>query len=159
MRVGRRQGESLCTKSISRTFARQVLLACGLLMLVAASRPAKSADVVTKVLPAPSYSWTGLYVGGNFGYGAGGFGPGTNPILGQAVLLPPTLTGFVGGFQAGYNFHFSNNVVLGVEADLSVTKFLSIDPQQEVRLLTQRSIISERRGLASVTHSVVFSPI
>jgi high affinity Mn2+ porin len=118
-RVGRRQDGSLCVTSISRAIARKALLACVILLLTTASGPARSADVSTKALPTTSYNWTGLYVGGNFGYGMGSFGPGTNPILGQAVLLPPTLTGFVGGFQVGYNFHFSNNAVLGVEADLS----------------------------------------
>jgi high affinity Mn2+ porin len=68
-----------------------------------------------KAAPASSHDdWSGFYVGGHFGYGGGGFGSGTNPALGQGVIFPPTITGLVGGFQAGYNWQLRNNVVLGI---------------------------------------------
>jgi len=65
--------------------------------------------------------WTGFYVGGHVGYGVGGLGPGTHAVLDQGVFLPSTLTGLLGGYQAGYNFRFSNQVVLGLESDVSFT--------------------------------------
>jgi len=65
------------------------------------------------------YDWTGFYVGGHFGYGDASLGPGTNPIPLQGVFLPPSPTGLIGGFQAGYNRQLSNHLVLGVEADAS----------------------------------------
>jgi high affinity Mn2+ porin len=65
------------------------------------------------------YDWTGFYVGGHFGYGDASLGPGTNPIPLQGVFLPPSPTGLIDGFQAGYNRQLSNHLVLGVEADAS----------------------------------------
>lgn len=80
----------------------------------------ESVRLPIKAPPSRRLDWTGWYVGGHFGYGTGTYGAGTNPAINQAVLLPPSLTGFIGGFQAGYNVHLSNNVVLGLEADLTV---------------------------------------
>lgn len=79
------------------------------------STPAKSAE------PAAADPWKGLYVGGHFGYGGGGLGQGTHPVLAQAVFLPSTITGLLGGYQAGYNFQLPNKVVLGVETDVAFT--------------------------------------
>src|ERR1700732_3943513 len=70
---------------------------------------------------AAIYDWTGFYGGGQVGYGGGSFGPGTNPIPEQAVFFPHSVTGMLGGFQAGYNLQLPNRVVLGVEADVSFT--------------------------------------
>ena len=120
-RVGRRQDGLLCATSISRAISRKVLLGCGIGLLIIAGGRARSADILTKVPPPTSYSWTGFYLGGHFGYGVGSFGPGANPISDQAEFLPSTLTGFIGGFQGGYNFQLANSVVLGLEADLSFT--------------------------------------
>ena len=59
-------------------------------------------------LPAPI--WTGLYVGAHLG---GGWGE-----LSQTSALD--ISGVAGGGQIGYNYQF-NQVVLGVEADASIT--------------------------------------
>src|SRR5712664_2464980 len=67
------------------------------------------------------YDWTGFYLGGHVGYGGGGFGPGTNPLPEQGVFFPHSVTGLIGGYQAGYIRRFSNHVVLGIEADASFT--------------------------------------
>lgn len=73
--------------------------------------------------PAPdyagTYAWTGPYFGGHFGYGSGSFGPGTNPFAGEAGFLPASATGFIGGFQLGYNYQVTNRFVVGLEADIS----------------------------------------
>lgn len=91
---------------------------------ICAVTPAWSADESlrppVKALPIKRLDWTGWYVGGHFGYGMGTYGAMANPALNQAVLFPPSLTGFVGGFQAGYNVHLSNDIVLGLEADVTV---------------------------------------
>ena len=90
------------------------------------------------VAPPAAFSWTGLYVGGNAGYGfdrtGGNLGPtalsvpaaavGTfavRPVAGSS-FLPQTLgrrDGFVGGGQIGYNYQFgvSSGLVVGAEAD------------------------------------------
>src|ERR1700688_1746270 len=67
------------------------------------------------------YDWTGFYLGGHVGYGGGSFGPGTNALPEQGVFFPHSVTGLIGGYQAGYIRQFSNHVVLGIEADASFT--------------------------------------
>lgn len=67
------------------------------------------------------YDWTGFYAGGHFGYGDASFGPGTNSLPLQGVVLPPSATGFSGGYQLGYNRQLANRVVLGIEADATFT--------------------------------------
>lgn len=56
------------------------------------------------------FNWTGFYLGvhGGYGWGTSG-GSGTNP------------DGFVGGVQAGYNYQFSPNGVVGFETDISAS--------------------------------------
>src|SRR5262249_47193520 len=75
-----------------------------------AAIPARGADIqplrmATKAPPpwGGAYDWTGPYVGFHFGYGGGSFGDSTNPIPLQGVFFPPTITGLIGGYQAGYN--------------------------------------------------------
>ncbi|MDB5619718.1 carbohydrate porin [Tardiphaga sp.] len=81
---------------------------------------AVAADLRLKAPRAqPAYDWSGFYLGGHFGYGGGTFGPGTNALPAQGVVLPPTPTGLIGGYQIGYNWQLANRLVLGVEADAS----------------------------------------
>jgi high affinity Mn2+ porin len=84
-----------------------------------------SAQAADMALKAPAYQavydWTGFYLGGHVGYGDGSLGPGTHPLPEQGVFFPPTITGGVGGYQAGYNRQLSNRVVLGIEADATFT--------------------------------------
>jgi high affinity Mn2+ porin len=77
-------------------------------------------ELLVKTPVRAIYDWTGFYVGGHFGYGTGAFGPNTNPILNQAVMFPSSITGLIGGYQAGYNVQLSERVVLGMEADISL---------------------------------------
>jgi outer membrane immunogenic protein len=75
--------------------------------------------------PAPTvlaYSWTGLYVGGNFGYSVGRNRVGENavnpfaiPTFAQSFTLSPA--GWLGGIEVGYNWQTTPNWVVGVEAD------------------------------------------
>ncbi len=39
----------------------------------------------------------------------------------QGIFLPHSITGLIGGYQAGYNLQLANKWVLGVEADISFT--------------------------------------
>ena len=82
--------------------------------------PAATADMALKALVSKTvYDWTGFYLGGHVGYGTGSFGPGTNPLPLQGVFVPHSVTGLIGGYQAGYVRQLSNRVVLGLEADVS----------------------------------------
>ena len=68
---------------------------------------------VAPVVAPPVSNWDGPYIGANIGYSWGTAdhtsGPGTNDI---------TLSGFEVGAQLGYNFHVSDNIVLGIEGSL-----------------------------------------
>src|SRR5690606_15862183 len=71
-------------------------------------------------IPAQTYNWTGFYVGLSGGAATGDmdlfnpFGPGSFPI---------SASGFIGGVQAGYNWQFQNNFVLGAVADISASNY------------------------------------
>ncbi len=78
---------------------------------------------------APGSDWTGLYLGGHLGYGlartkgvttAGDGTPGAIPATESADLSFRDLTR---GLQGGFNYQFSNRVVIGIEGDYSWTKF------------------------------------
>ena len=98
---------------MKRLFASVALGALSFDAALAADMPLKAPRVATY------FDWSGLYVGGHVGYGTGGFGPGTNPLPLQGVFFPHSITGLIGGYQAGYNLQLPNNFVLGVEADMS----------------------------------------
>lgn len=85
------------------------------------ARAADTAIPVKAPRTVPVFDWSGLYVGGHAGYGGGSFGPATNPLPQQGVFFPHSITGLIGGFQAGYNVQLQNNWLLGVEADISFT--------------------------------------
>lgn len=82
----------------------------------AADLPPRAAPPMkAPVYAAPPFSWTGFYLGGNFGYGWGEgsgtmtFGGATGPIRGSG-------DGVLGGVQAGYNWQMGAMVV-GIETD------------------------------------------
>jgi len=96
----------------------------GLVLGMATADSAKAADATMPLKAAhasPVYDWSGFYLGGHAGYGGGSFGPGTNPLPQQGVFFPHSITGLIGGAQAGYNLQLANRWVLGVEADISFT--------------------------------------
>lgn len=95
-------------------------LALGL-TLADAARAADAAQPLKAPRVMPVFDWSGFYVGGHAGYGSGSFGPGTNPLPQQGIFFPHSITGLIGGAQAGYNHQFQNKWVVGVEADLSFT--------------------------------------
>ena len=81
---------------------------------------ALGADMAPKE-PSSAYDWTGLYFGGQVGYGGGNLGPAARALPLQGGLLPHSATGLIGGFQVGYNHQLSDHLVLGVEGDASFT--------------------------------------
>jgi outer membrane immunogenic protein len=92
--------------------------------------PALAADMPVKAPPPPPpapvfYSWTGFYVGGNFG---GGWEH--SDWTGSTIVTPLGLTGtqifafsqnasgVLGGGQVGLNYQLPSNFVVSIEADI-----------------------------------------
>jgi outer membrane immunogenic protein len=88
--------------------------------------------------PPPAFNWSGFYIGGNVGFGAGkadtdfnaapvtvntdlGAPPGAVTVPGFVGSEPTHLSGIIGGGQIGYNWQFSPNWVVGVEADIQAS--------------------------------------
>lgn len=65
---------------------------------------------------AAGYDWSGAYLGGQMGY-ASGTSRYSSDIDEQLKFSPD---GFLGGIYGGYNHQFSNNMVLGLDADFSL---------------------------------------
>ena len=65
-----------------------------------------------------AFNWTGGYVGASVGYG---WGDSTLDFDVINYIVPYDPDGFMGGVHAGYNHQFSNDVVLGVEADFQLS--------------------------------------
>jgi len=106
-----------------KSFVRGAI-AVALLGSVAA--PAMAADLPSRkeapsyIAPAPAFSWTGFYVGAEFG---GQWGKDTGSLVNNFTANNPASTGgystsgVVGGGLAGYNYQI-NQFVLGVEGDI-----------------------------------------
>ena len=103
-------------------------------MLLLCSGAALAADlplaVKAPVTYAP-YSWTGLYIGAQAGYGW----VDTDSNVVQTVPPSPYILrssgspdGAFGGGFIGYNYQLSNNVVVGIEADINGGNLKSSDP-------------------------------
>lgn len=110
------------SSSISKNLLKESRPAFGL-----KRTPAKSADTAKAdpLPPSSSYSWTGAYVGGHYGYTWGQGDTRFNPLPDAATfinLAPTTLKpdpkGHSGGVQGGYNWQ-SGYLVVGGEADFA----------------------------------------
>lgn len=120
---------------------------------VVAASGANAADLVQQdyapaaaPILAPSFSWSGAYIGGQVGYGFGKSKFKENPdptdpdTLGSGSLKP---NGFLGGVYAGYNFDIGNNVILGADGDFNYGNLKKshseFDPDLEGKFLLNRS--------------------
>jgi outer membrane immunogenic protein len=119
---------------------------CGAIAVVATGA-AKAADLPSYapppvyVPPAPIFTWTGLYVGAQVGYGWGEessniLNPGglQGGVVAPAAFIPYNLNpqGVIGGGHLGYNLQI-NQWVVGVEIDingtsLSQTQLIGVPP-------------------------------
>jgi outer membrane immunogenic protein len=101
------------------------LLAAPLLAAIPGAALAADLYVPPAAPPAPvpvATNWDGPYIGANIGYGWGSANvTSTDPAV-PAGLTPYDSSanpdGFMIGAQAGYNFHASDNLVLGIEGAL-----------------------------------------
>jgi len=93
-------------------------LLLGTAMVLAMGAGASAADLPPGPAPVPVYSrpawsWTGCYVGGNVGYGWQ-----NNHAFDDVFFTDTgtdTGTGFVGGGQAGCDYQFASNWVVGIQ--------------------------------------------
>jgi outer membrane immunogenic protein len=97
---------------------KALLLASTVALVVATG--AKAADAVIEqepapVVVAPTFTWTGAYIGGQIGYGWGKSNF-DGDVFSYGNVKPD---GFLGGVYAGYNFDLGNNVVLGIDGDVT----------------------------------------
>lgn len=89
---------------------RQLLFAASVFALSTGSATAQDA----------AYDWSGFYIGVQAGYDWGKSDVAyASPILTGVSAHDPR--GGLAGAYAGYNHHFSNNLVLGVDADIAWT--------------------------------------
>ncbi len=100
---------------------------------------------LTRPVPV-AYSWTGWYAGGHFGYGGGSFGPGTNPAPLSGDFIQSSVTGFIGGYQAGYNFQTANNAVIGFETDVTFGSPRKFTPTPESNFETTFNFLGTTRA-------------
>ncbi len=91
-----------------------------------------------KAMPMAVYNWTGFYVGGHVG--GGWIDENASVLSTTGLLLNPLGTvisanrsGFLGGFQGGYNIQVSN-WVFGIGADASWTN-VSVSPVTAATLI------------------------
>lgn len=73
-------------------------------------------------------NWTGFYAGGNIGYGWAD-NKQTNNKDGYHKIKPK---GVIGGIQAGYNYQFDNNFVIGAEAQFSIANIKKSENDSKV---------------------------
>lgn len=109
-----------CLPTLSETkIMKKFLLAT--VALAAFAAPALGADLGARpyynnkapAYVAPIYNWTGFYIGGHIG---GAFA-GSNNFNG--LVLSDYSARFLGGLQAGADYQFAPNWVLGVEGQYS----------------------------------------
>ncbi len=96
----------------------KALLLASTVALLAASGAKAADDIVDEpapVIAAPTFTWNGAYIGGQIGYGWGKSGFSGDIATFDSVKPD----GFLGGLYAGYNFDLGNNVVLGVDGDIT----------------------------------------
>lgn len=96
-------------------------LGASLIALAGSAGLASAADISNTYEPpaaptysaAPAWSWTGPYAGLQGGYAWGSATVNAAPSV--------SMDGLTGGVYGGYNFQTGNNLVLGVEGDVSGT--------------------------------------
>jgi outer membrane immunogenic protein len=113
---------------------RRVLLAS--VGAIALASSAFAADLPSRapppvyVPPAPIFTWTGIYVGGQIGYAWGKSNTNLGDAYGDYVSFSTNNSGVIGGAHVGYNLQLSQFVV-GLEGDVdgsSLSKTVSSSP-------------------------------
>jgi outer membrane immunogenic protein len=96
-----------------RKLSISILSALALMTAGAASAADLPVKARAPMTVAPQFSWTGIYVGLNAGYGWGD----TSGTLFSTAPGQVNISGALAGGQIGGNYQFANNFVVGIEAD------------------------------------------
>ena len=120
----------------------QVKFIVGIIALLASYSASQAADMLVKKAPPPPvqvskpYNWTGFYAGLNGTYHDGRITVNCPPpnFCGST---PHKLTGTYLAFQGGYDYEFANNIVVGLLAQVPLTRFESGYPFGGANFLTQ----------------------
>ncbi|PSJ50340.1 outer membrane protein [Pseudaminobacter soli (ex Li et al. 2025)] len=86
-------------------------------LLAASTTGAKAADVVVQE-PVAAYNWSGVYVGGQVGYVAGGK-VNHDYVVSDMYDYRLSPRGAFGGIFGGYNYQLDGGVVVGIEGDVN----------------------------------------
>ncbi|WP_375668555.1 outer membrane beta-barrel protein [Bartonella sp. AP36NXGY] len=144
----------LITASIFSLISASTALAADVMM------PHQPASSTTSTIVAPTFSWTGLYLGVQ----AGGFSSKADmALVGQEKSLPldkefsPKLSGFVGGFYAGSNIDLGDNFIFGIDTDLMIsgkkhTKTITIGAADNTTV--ENAVVRSRRSVQTQTPPV-----
>lgn len=153
---------------------KRLLLATSALFAVGSAQAADlAARTYTKapVVAAVPFSWTGCYVGGHVGGGWSRTGF-TDPAIATGVAGTVTTTGVlpgdrigvsgdgvVGGVQAGCDYQFSNNWVIGIAGDFAGTDIHGVanDPFFAGKSGNPATLSSRTDWVASVTGRVGYT--
>jgi outer membrane immunogenic protein len=105
--------------------------------------------------PAPMFSWTGFYIGAHAGYGWGNndFTDTTGFVGPAGATYGLDTDGFLGGVQAGFDYQFAPNWVLGIEGQVSWSKI-----DGTTTPLVGTSFTANTDMISSVTGRLGFTP-
>src|SRR6266571_6622860 len=122
-------GHSFCVCQWGTGMKRALLGAIAAAAL-AGAEPGRAADnspaLPTKAPAAPRpYDWTGFHVGAHAGWGLSGLGIAADPTPGTGWRAFRS-SGLSGGFHGGHNHQFSNNIVAGIEADITFADYFGL---------------------------------
>jgi opacity protein-like surface antigen len=126
----------------------------GLLVLLLPGSVAAAADLGAPgaSTPAPGFSWTGFYLGGNVG---GGFGTSRKDFIQGTTTSDFNTSGVIGGLTAGYNHQFGS-VVAGLEGDISASGIKGIPIAQIKYSHAGPRIIGSQRSAGELDmHSII----
>ncbi len=141
----------LITASIFSLISASTALAADVII------PHQPASSTSSTIIAPTFSWTGLYLGVQ----AGGFSSKADmALVGQENSLPldkefsPKLSGFAGGFYAGSNIDLGDNFIFGIDTDLMIsgkkhTKTITIGAADNTTV--ENAVVRSRRSAEGVT--------
>ncbi len=141
----------LITASIFSLISASTALAADVII------PHQPASSTSSTIIAPTFSWTGLYLGVQ----AGGFSSKADmALVGQEKSLPldkefsPKLSGFAGGFYAGSNIDLGDNFIFGVDTDLMIsgkkhTKTITIGAADNTTV--ENAVVRSRRSASLPT--------